>query len=233
MPDTHPNKRDERTHAPQAEAAEPIGTLTLRRAYRALLIMAVVGVALAVLVNWIALPNRGKALPSAPVGGGGDIPAPADVTLSKAATEMLPDRVLQYETITHQAVPGQDERSAEAVYKTLSMNMATQIETVVYGRVEGHESASIAEQRLESLVTPYPRDQHQEALGSAMATVAWSEDQGAFVIAWVDGQYTTIVKASFADWVPEWDHEIIEKEGRKVADAVRVFQETGRQGVTK
>lgn len=171
-------------------------------------------------------------MPSAPTSVA-SVPAPGEVSLDTAAIELLPDRILQYETITHQAIPGYGDAGAEAVYKTLNMNLEAQIEIIVYARAEGYSSSSAAEERQAELMTDYTLQASQAQLGGRIVSKGFTPDKGAYAISWVDGQYVTFVKSSYAEWIPAVQKDLIVDPGEKIADAVEVYQRTGRQGVSK
>ena len=206
-------------------------TSVARRAYRIVMPLALLALVVAVLLNWWFMPGAGEALPGpptsrSPVPGVGDGPA-----LEKPAVAMIPTRVLQYETITVQAIPGYGDRAAEGVFQTLNMSIDQQIPTVVYVRVEAFASSSEAEARVVELLEQYTLDAATLTLGGTPARKGWTPDKQAYAHAWVRGQYATLVKASFPDWTPEHTFEIIERQGDLVATDVELFQRTGAEGV--
>ena len=212
-----------------ADATTP--TSAARRAYRIVMPLALLALLVAVLLNWWLVPGAGDALPGpptsrSPVPGIGEGPS-----LEKPAVAMIPTRVLQYETITVQAIPGYGDRAAEGVFQTLNMSIDQQIPTVVYVRVEAFASSSEAEARVTELLEQYTLDAAALTLGGTPARKGWTPDKQAYAHAWVRGPYATLVKASFPEWTPEHTFEIIERQGDVVATDVELFQRTGAEGV--
>jgi hypothetical protein len=202
-----------------------------RRSYRIVMPLALLALLVAVLLNWWFVPGAGDALPGpatsrSPVPGVDEGPA-----LEKPALAMIPTRVLQYETITVQAIPGYGDRAAEGVFQTLNMSIDQQIPTVVYVRVEAFASSSEAEARVAGMLERYTLDAATLTLGGTPVRKGWTPDKQAYAHAWVRGQYATLVKASFPDWTPEHTFEIIERQGDLVATDVELFQRTGAEGV--
>jgi hypothetical protein len=214
---------------PRVPAPDPA-----RRSFRLLAVAAPLAIVLAVLVNWYWVPDAHEALPGPALTTPGIPGIPEPVELEKAAVEMLPERVLQYETITRQAIPGYENRAGEAVYKTLNMNTEAQIAIVVYARAEGFASAAEAKARLDEFMTPYSANRSQIVVnGVTPATMGEAPDGGAYSVGWARGNYATLVKSSFAEWTPVDQVGLIKRQGDQIVDAVDVFQRTGREGVSK
>lgn len=207
--------------------------ITAHRTFRVLGYATLVALLISILVNWWFVRGIGEPLPSAATSTASGVPDPGEVSLAKPAVELLPDRILQYETITLQAIPGYGATGAEAVYKTLNMNLEARIEIVVYARVEGHPSSSAAQERQKELMAAYTLEPSQAQLGAMTVTRGFTSDKSAYATSWTDGQYVTFVKSSYAEWIPAIEKDLIVDPGFRIADAVEVFQRTGREGVSK
>lgn len=219
------------TSAPRVSPPDPA-----RRAFLVLSVVAPVALAAAVLANWLWAPLSGPsgagAADDLTVGAG--VVATETVELEKPAVDLIPERVLQYETISHQAIPGLEDRGGEAVYKTLNMNIEARIEIVVYARTEGFGSALEAKTRLDQLMSPYSANRSNVTLNGATPAISGeAPDGGAYAVGWLRGNYATMVKASFAEWTPKDQVPLIKQQGDHIVDAVDVFQRTGREGVQK
>lgn len=206
---------------------------TAHRTFRILGYATLVALLVSILVNWWFVRGVGEPLPSAATSAASGVPDPGEISLTKPALELLPDRILQFETITRQAIPGYGPAGAEAVYKTLNMNLEARIEIIVYARVEGHASSSAAQERQNELMASYTLEPSQAQLGGMTVTRGFTSDKGAFATSWTDGQYVTFVKSSYAEWIPAVEKDLIVDPGFKISDAVEVFQRTGREGVSK
>lgn len=204
-----------------------------RRAFRVVMPLAVLAVLLAVAVNWVFVPGAGQALPSPDLGIRPPVPgAVTPAEPARPALDLVPKRILQFEPITVQAIPGMEDYAAEAVYKTLEMNIEAQIPTVVYARVEVYGSADEARSRLAEFMAPYTSGAGQTLIGTATAQYGWAPDKSSYARGWVRDTYMTFVKASFSEFTPAHSFEIIERQGIMVSEAVESFQRTGLQGVS-
>lgn len=203
------------------------------KTFRVLLIATTIAILVAIALNWWLVGGIGDALPGHRLESTSGIPEPETIALDKSALEMLPERVLQFETITRQPIPGAEDRSAEAVYRTLNMNLEAQIGIVVYARVEAFASSGEASARQDELMADYTLQQTQRQLGSQIVASGFTEDKQAYAQSWSEGQYVTFVKSSFDEWIPAIEKELTVPQGDKIADAVEVYQRTGREGVSK
>lgn len=197
--------------------------------------IAVVAIALAVIVNWLWAPSADAARqPGGAAGVESSSTAAPAFEPETPALEFIPERILQFETISHHGVPGTGNQAAEAVYKTLNMNIEAQIEIVTYARVEAFASPMEAQARLDKLMAPYSMNRAQLMLsGVTPATSGEKADGSAYAVGWIKGDYATIVKASFAEWTPKNRVDLLSDQADKIVDAVDVYQRTGRQGVSK
>ncbi len=207
--------------------------VTAHRVFRILAYATLVALLVSILVNWWFVRGIGEPLPSAATTTASGVPDPGEITLTKPAVDLLPDRILQFETITRQAIPGFGDRGAEAVYKTLNMNLEARIEIIVYARVEGLASPSAAQARQAELMAAYTREPSQGQLGAMTVSRGFTSDKGAYATSWTDGQYVTFIKSAYAEWIPAIEKDLTVDQGFKVADAVEVYQRTGREGVSK
>lgn len=209
-----------------------------RKASRILGVLASLSLVIAVAVNILIVPDARQALPgpalekAAVPGVPGDL---QEAKFEKPAVEFLPSRILQFETIARQPIPGRGDGAGEAVYKTLNMNLEAQISVVIYARTEEFTSAAQAKARFDEMMKPYSTNTKQAMVeGVTPATVAESADGGALVTGWVRGNTATMVKASFAAWTPPGRRiDLLQKQHDQVVSAVDVFQRTGREGVSK
>lgn len=220
------------TSVPDQSEQDERNVVFARRTFRILAAAAILVLLVAIALNWWFVRGMGSALPSTPVAGS-DIPEPATVSLDKPALEMIPDRVLQYETMAYQAVPGGGNRAAEAIYRTYDMNLEAQIGIVIYVRVEGFASSTEATARQQELMGTYTREQSQHQVGAQIAQAGFTSDKKAYAQTWVSGQYVTLVKASFDDWIPAVEKDLTVEPGDTVAKAVEIYQRTGKQGITQ
>jgi len=218
--------------AVDATVESPV-TLAVHRAFRVAVPLAALCVAIAIAVNWWTVARAGEALPGPVVAGveATGVPAPESVELDKPAIDFLPGRVLQFETITLQAIPGMGNAAAEAVYKTLNMNTEAQISVVVYARAEGFSSDADAEARIKELMQPYTVERAEALVGQTPSIAGYTADKGSYAYGWTRGRYATYVKASFSDWIPAHSHDIAKRQAVAVAELVEFFQRTGKQGV--
>ena len=232
--DEPPQEHESGSFTPGTDESEPLPPgRVARRAFGVITPLAVLAVVIAVALNWWFVPGLGEALPSPQLPGDTlvqGVPGPDEP--GSSALALIPDRIIQYEPITVQAVPGYENRAAEAVFKTLQMNLEAQIPTLVYVRAEVLGSSAEASARLDQLMAPYTLSAANVMVGQTVARQGWTADQGNFARGWVSGSNMTLVKASFSDWVPEHTFEIIEMQGIKVSEAVEVYQRTGLKGVS-
>ncbi|HET6351068.1 MAG TPA: hypothetical protein VFG89_02910 [Coriobacteriia bacterium] len=209
----------------------------MKRIYRVLSILAPLSIAVALAVNWVSAPDAREVLPSPAGVGNAGVPGIEEIKLEKPAIQLLPERIIGYEAISHQAIPGWGKRAAEAVYKTLSMNVEAQIAIVTYGRVEGYASQAEAQARLVQFMTPYTTNVKKKPVGSGrtVATYGESPDRGTRIAGWVRGKYVTIVKSSFQDYIPKREVAFTYRnfQNDQVIDGMIVYQETGREGINK
>lgn len=224
---------------PEPGAGEQDATQTprpdrMRRLYRWLLLLAPLAIAVAVLVNWLWAEDLSRTAADAGISGVPGAGIPDAVVLEKPAVELLPRRILQFETMNRQGVPGMGERAGEALYKTLNMGVETQVDIVVYARAEGFASSADAQARLVEMMRPYSANRRTVLVeGVTRATVGEAPDKSAYTIAWVRGVYVTMVKASYEEWTPPDQIRLLKRQGDPVAEAVDVYQRTGREGVSK
>lgn len=233
MPDAVVTNSDEVLPDFESPRTDDRDVATVHRTFRVLAYATLVALLISILVNWWFVRGIGEALPSAGSGSVSGVPDPGEVTLDAPAVDYLPDRILQYETITRQPIPGLGDRAAEAVYRTLNMNLEAQIEIIVYARVEGFASGSGAQERQAELMAQYTRETSSGQLGGAAVSRGFTSDKGAYAISWTDGQYVTFIKSSYAEWIPAIQKDLVVDPGERIADAVEVYQRTGRQGVSK
>lgn len=232
MVDGTPQEIAGTTSVPDQSEQDERNVVFARRTFRILAAAAIFVLLVAIALNWWFVRGLGTALPSAPVAGS-DIPDPATVSIEKPALQMIPDRILQYEPLAHQAIPGYGDHGAEAIFRTLDMNLEAQIGIVHYIRVEAFASSAEAETRRQELMSTYARERSQRQVGAQIAETGFSEDKKAYAQSWVSGQYVTFVKASFDDWIPAVEKDLTVEPGDKIADAVEVYQRTGKQGITQ
>lgn len=221
-------------HVPSEHLGDetPLFTRSAVRAFRIAMPLAILAILIAVALNWWFVPSGGEALPGPDMSvTGGEIPGPGQVALEKPALDMLPNRILQWETITRQAIPGYGDAGAEVIYRTLSMNMAAQISTVTYARAEGFSSEMEAAARLQELMQPYTEQRTNEMVGQTSAIVGLTSDHGAYAKGWTNGRYVTYVKTSYDEWIAEAHPEILKKELDRIAKDVEFYQRTGQEGV--
>lgn len=218
---------------PGDESTESPVTLAVHRAFRVAVPLAALLVVVAIGVNWWMFARSADAIPPVlvPGGGGGAVPPPQAITLEKPALDMLPGNVLQYETIAHQSIPGMDDTGAEAIFKTLNMNTEARIAVVVYARAEGFNSDEDAQARIKDLMEPYTVEREETLLGETPVIAGYAANRGSYAFGWTRGRYMTLVKASFAEWIPEHSHDIAKDQAVWVAELVEFFQRTGKQGV--
>jgi hypothetical protein len=216
--------------SPDDEARGP--AYAARRTFRIVAPLAAVAVIVAIVLNWLLLPEREIASAGPGTGeGAGLVDVIGEDTPARPALALVPARIIQFEPITVQPVPGYEDYAVEGVFKTLQMNVEAQIPTLVYVRGEGLGAAADADARLAQLMSAYTLSPAQVAVGSVIAQQGWTPDQGAFARGWTSGSSVTFVKASFPEWIPEHHFEIIERQGIAVSEAVEVFQRTGLEGV--
>ena len=205
----------------------------MRRSFRVLSIVAPLSIVLAIGLNWLWAPDARQALPG-PAIGRAAVPGAVEVKLEKPAVDLIPSRVLTYEVITHQPIPGYGKTAGEAVYKTLNMNLEAQVAMVIYVRVEGFNSAAEAKGRVDELMKPYSANFKKTTINKATPAVEGEAPNGSvWAVGWVRGNYATLIKSSFAEWTPPDRVDLIRNVGTPVVDATDVFQRTGREGVTK
>jgi hypothetical protein len=221
---------------PQAQSSPSLAGMAIpeRRIFRVLALLAFLLVVLAVLVNWMWGPEAGgEDTLSAPDGAeAGTSVSPVD--LDKPPLDLLPDRIIGYETITRQDVPGSDQTVAEAIYATLSMDIEIQRPITVYVRVEGYADASTAAARKTEVMSAYTTNPASMQLGgAAIADTGYTADEGSFMVAWSTGQHLVLVKAMFREQIPADRRDFLERQARPVAEAIEKFQRTGEQGITR
>lgn len=218
----------------QAPAPDPTDPHAIpeRRVFRVAAGVAVAALLAAVAANWSWAPGVGEPL-AGPMLARPGVPMPASFEPAEPAVSKLPERIIQYETMTRQAIPGQGDRAAEAIYNTLQMGVESQAPTTIYARVEAFASPAEAGTRLERVLQPYATGRTERLLGNTKAVTGYSADRGALVTAWARGGEVTFVKTSFREFVPAQENRILERLHEPVVDAVDIYQRTGRQGVSK
>lgn len=152
----------------------------------------------------------------------------------EAGLAFLPDRVVGYETMTVQRIPGMPGGAEEAVYKTMSMDITIARPTSVYARAERLSSPDAAIQRADDLVSAYTLDTGNVVLDD-LATVRtrMAEDRSSYVMAWTNDDVVSFVKASFEDIPPAQETTYLQDLALPVAEAVDRFQRTGQDGVVR
>ena len=196
------------------------GVWRARRAFRISLLVACVAVALAVFVNWFRSPGADQPLPGS--ASSQVILDPATFTPGTSSVELLPPRILTYETITLQVVPGQENRSAEAIYVTLSMDVEVQRPINSYARVEQFATNREAEDHVAEIMAAYELGQVQLIVGNGLiATAGFSSDESDYAVAWVRGESAYLVKTSYLDVPPVQNRrEFLFARSGPVVDAV-------------
>jgi hypothetical protein len=204
-----------------------------RRVFKVLFVLACVRLVLAALVNWQWGPKTGREVAVVPPDGS-DIPLPgSDSVAERTALDLLPDRLIGYETIARQDVPGSEETVAEAVYATLSMDLEIQRPITVYVRAEVYGNPGTTESRLAEVMAAYPTNPGTLPFGPVVAQTGYTPDEGSFMTAWTTGQSLVMVKSMFRDTIPAQRRDFLERQAKPVAQAVEEYQRTGKQGITR
>ena len=209
-----------------AERPQRDWAAALRKLALALTVVVVFAFLLSLTVNGLWSMAR----ESSAVGVEGEESAEAlGIELDKPAIDMVPKNVLTYETLGRQAIPGQGDRAAEAIYVTLNMNFEAMVSINVYARVEGFGSRAAAEGRVREMMFPYTSKSADRQLetGSIVKT-GYQTGEGAYAMAWANGPYAVLVKGAFATAIPVEKRDFLETQTLPVAEAVDQFQRTGR-----
>lgn len=147
---------------------------------------------------------------------------------------LLPETILTFATESVQDIPGSDSVGQEALYRSLDMEIEIQRPVAIYARVERLSSSAAARERAGQLVSTYPADAGDLLLNElTVARTGRSSDGGAYVIGWTWDNHAVFVKATFSDVPPATENDFLERLAVPVAEAIDVFQRTGRQGVTR
>ncbi|MCZ7661565.1 MAG: hypothetical protein M5U22_00775 [Thermoleophilia bacterium] len=155
------------------------------------------------------------------------------VTPEKPVVDLLPSSVISYEVIARQQVPGQNEHAAEAIYRTLNMNLEALVSITNYARVEAVASEGAARARAEGLLQSYPlRQEEIQVNGVTVARTGYSPDEGALGVVWYRDWYVTLVKTSFAGAIPAQKRSFLHDQSESLVEAIDLFQRTGKQGLT-
>jgi len=218
-------KRDEDLRVPERSWATVLGVL------------AASVLALSLILNWMLAPTiLGRGVNPREMGAfnTAKVAAPGttvSINLPKTPSKLLPDQIIAYEVIDNHPVPGSARTAAEALYKTLNMNLELSAPVSIYARVEGFGSNDEAQRAMQTVLARFTRDTGSTVLGPTPAKTGYTSDRGAFVTAWTNGQYMTYVKAQYQQHVPPGPMpHYLDSQAFAVANAVEVYQRTGQQG---
>jgi hypothetical protein len=211
------------------QSVAPQDDRRVRAARRAFMItwpIALAAIILAIALNWFFAPAANDPLPGRV--GEEPIPEPGEVVVSESVVDFLPERVLSYETITRQAVPGQEMQSAEAVYNSLNMDLVNARPQNSYSRVERTAGSAEAERRASEMLAPYSLDQKTILAGQdTPAREGWAPDESAWTVVWTRGDIVYLVKTSYLDTPPvQRTRELLLNNGTPVVDAVADYVPT-------
>ena len=106
------------------------------------------------------------------------------------------------------------------------------IETLKYSLGSGSITDVLdAQAALDDLMAKYPLKRESRLVGPVQpAEVGYTNDQGAYIVAWARGRYVTYVKTFFQDGIPAQKHQFLKDNGEPVVLAVEEYQRTGKQG---
>jgi hypothetical protein len=222
-----------------ASAADDASNYRWRQMSRMVGAAALLLVALAVLVNWLALGGHlaGVVTAEREVEGAATryepSAVPAEAPPGKAPLEMLPTVVISYETMAHQSVAGQSDRAAEAIYNSLNMDLELATPMSTYSRVEAMGSQEAAQVRVQELLGEYPVGRRNIVVnGVTPAGEGMSQDRSAYAVGWAYEGYAVFVKTSFRQTPPvRRQYEFLSGVGNPVVEAVELYQRTGQQGL--
>lgn len=222
------------THSVESQHRDEVVVLDrVSATTRILFAVGVCAVAVAILLNWLAYRDaRDEAQGIVGEGSRSEVSGVSGTRDSKGRSgpplSYLTPRVLGYETLGHQIVPGSGGRAAEAIFKTLDMEKETQRPTTVYARVERFSGAVRARAVGDELAAPYVRERASIDLPGARGAVAgFLPDKTAYLVTWRRGDYLYAVKGSFAAIPPAWDRERLEAVTVPVARTVAYYRDTG------
>ncbi|MHB9148470.1 MAG: hypothetical protein ACYC33_00045 [Thermoleophilia bacterium] len=215
-----------------ATRARPPGPPFERSLFRTLALVALLCVVVAVGVNLLYGSDDVFSVP----GGASSEPAtryePSLVQAEESSLDLIPADMVSYETITRHAIPGQEDRAAEGIYRTLNMNLEALVAIGNYVRVEAFPSEGDARVRAAALMSGYTLRSADLLLnGVTVARSGYTPDEGALGVAWYRGAYVTFVKTSFLRSIPAQKRTFLHDQLMPVAEAVDLFQRTGVQGI--
>ncbi len=215
------------TTAGSSTADSERGVRLSRRAFSIAWPIALFAIILAIALNWFLAPGATEPLPG--FIGEEPIPEPGGSLAGVSTTGLLPERVLSYETITLQDIPGQEGRASEAIYITLNMDALNTRPINSYARAEVVASPQGAEQRIEEMLQPYPLDQSDVLVGSGtIARQGFASDNSAWTVVWTRENVIYLVKTSYLDTPPvQRTRELLVNVGTPVVDGVADHQPSG------
>jgi hypothetical protein len=213
--------------------AQPDRPSQMRRVVRVLSAVVLLLLLVAVGLNWLALRNKAYQFAWKPTPTVSTEYVPSlDFEPKQSAVEMLPGDVIAFETIARHEVPGAGPRAAEAVYATLNMNVEIVCPISLYARVELFNSSADAASALESRMTSFPLRPEQLQVGTHVAQAAYSADEGAWAVGWLEGQSYTFVKAAFKNTIPADKRDFLRDLGRPLTQEIEKYQRTGEEGLS-
>ena len=208
-------------------ADEDRGVRLSRRAFSIAWPIALFAIILAIALNWFLAPAATEPLPG--LIGEEPLPLPEGSLSGAAATDLLPERVLSYETITLQDIPGQEGRASEAIYVTLNMDALNTRPINSYARADVVASTAEAEQRTSEILQQYPLDQSDLLAGSGtVARQGFASDNSAWTVVWTRENVVYLVKTSYLDTPPvQRTRELLVNVGTPVVDGVADHEPSG------
>lgn len=204
-----------------------------RRVLRWAGVAVLIALALAVMVNWLALRGRPQQFAVTPTHEIVVTQSPGlKFDVETPAVDLLPTSIISYETITHQAVPGQGNRAAEAIYVTLNMDIEIQVPISVYTRVETFASAAEARTKLDERLAEYTVRPATIPVGAQVVETGFRGDEGAWAAGWTTGTSYVFVRSAFKDKIPVTKRDFLHGLGQPVVEGIEKFQRTGKQGLS-
>lgn len=190
-----------------------------KRAFRVLLLLAVISSVLAVTV--IALESSGTFKAAEPRGSAVVETPKKIIEPPVAPVTLLPESILQYATRGRQAIPGSEFPAAEAIYEVLDANIALASPVNSYAKATYFPSESEAQAYIDSAFKErYPKNNENLVIISTVIKTGYDASEGSYFVGWTRGSYSITIKTSFLDHIPNDKRDTLQKHALPIAKAI-------------